>query len=129
MGRVFLLHQSRRDFDLSSAAAFGTVVPVLGERESPSLGLAPCLAKMRSMLKDFDVEHDYLLAAGGDQLASFLAAMVLADMGLLGRGVRWLRWDRNRDYDGRRDFTRGEYQPVTVSLSGTGANKGEWDGR
>lgn len=130
MGRVFLLQQSRRDFDLSPAERYGTVIPVLGERESPSLALAPALIKMRAALRDYDPAQDHLLAAGGDQLASFLAGMVLTDEGLLARApVSWLRWDRNRDYDGRRDMLRGEYHPVRFGLYGVGNKEDEWDGR
>lgn len=128
MGRVFLLQRSRRDFDLSSAERLGQLVPVLGERDSPSLALAPALVKMRTALRDYNPDEDHLLAAGGDQLASFLAGMVMTDEGLLRRGeVSWLRWDRNRDFDGRRDLNRGEYQPVRFSLNGPG-NKGDWHG-
>lgn len=129
MGRVFLLQKSRRDFDLTSAERLGTVVPVLGERESPSLALAPALTKMRSMLRDYDPANDHLLAAGGDQLASFLAGMVLTDEGLMrDEPISWLRWDRNRDFDGRRDATLGSYQPVRFGLYGAG-KKEDWDGR
>lgn len=128
MGRVFLLQKSRRDFDLTSAERLGTVVPVLGERESPSLALAPALVKMRQALRDYDPKTDHLLAAGGDQLASFLAGMVLTDEGILrSEPVSWLRWDRNRDFDGRRDMSQGSYVPVLFGLTGPGRK--EWDGR
>jgi hypothetical protein len=130
MGRVFLLQRSRRDFNLSSAERFGTVVPVLGERESPSLALAPALTKMRTALRDYDPTSDHLLAAGGDQLASFLAGMVLTDEGILRNDpVSWLRWDRARDFDGRRDPSNGSYEPVQFGLYGVGARKDDWDGR
>lgn len=126
-GRVFLLQNPRKDFDLSSAEKFGTVVPVLGERDSPSLALAPALIKVRQALRDYNPEEDYLLAAGGDPLAIFLAGMIMTDEGLLSKGfVTWLRWDRNRDFDGRRDPTRGQYVPVRFNLNGF--YKEDWDG-
>lgn len=126
--RVFLLQQSRRDFDLSSAERYGTVVPVLGERESPSLALAPALIKIRKALRDYRPEKDFLLAAGGDQLASFIAGMVMTDEAILSKGyVTWLRWDRDRDFDGRRDSSKGEYVPVRFNLNGFWKPQ-QWDG-
>lgn len=131
-GRVFLLQESRRNFDLSSAARLGTLVPVLGERDSPSIALAPALVRIRQALRDYNPDRDHILAAGGDQLASFMAGAILTDEGRLSQeSVSWLRWDRNRDFDGRRDVRKGEYVPVRFNLGGflppndwTGNDKG-----
>lgn len=126
--RVFLIQASRRPFDLTTAQAFGEVVPVLQERDSPSVALAPALVKIRQALRDYDPQTDYLLAAGGDQLASFLAGAILTEDGHLHRdAVSWLRWDRHRDDDGRRFTNQGEYVPVRFNLKGQ--TQSEWTGR
>lgn len=128
MGRVFLLQESKRDFDLNPAKKLGDLIPILGPHDSPSIALAPSLIKMRQALRDYDPNADHLLAAGGDQLSSFLAAVVLTDAGLLNGDnfVSWLRWDRARDIDGRRSYKDGEYKPVAFNLNGP--YKAEWNG-
>ncbi len=118
--RVFLLQESKRDFDLSPATRIGELIPILGPHDSPSIALAPSMIKIRQALKEYDPNHDYILAAGGDQLSSFLAGCILTDLGYLNgeNHVNWLRWDRNRDFDGRRDFRKGEYKPTAFNLNG-----------
>ena len=115
---VFLLQKGRGSFDLTSAHRLGQLVTVLGERDSPSLAPGPALATIRRALKEYDPRTDHLLTAGGDPLAAFMAGAVLTDTGVLREGVSWLRWDRARDLDGRRDFNRGQYEPVVFNLNG-----------
>lgn len=115
MAKVFLLQKSRRGFDLSSAEKYGTVITVLGERESPSLAPAPALIKLRQAIREYNPDTDFFLSAGGDPLAALMIGMLLVDEG---KSASWLRWDRNRDFDGRRDMTAGEYKPVRFDLNG-----------
>ncbi len=122
MAKVFLIQASRRDFDLRPAEKYGEIVKVLGERESPSLAPGPTLVKLRQMVQTYDPATDFLLTAGGDPLAAMMVGMLLQDEG---KSASWLRWNRNRDFDGRRDQLAGDYVPVQFDLQGM--KRGVWD--
>lgn len=97
--------------DLSSAARYGTIQPILEEDEHPSSTPGPALSKMSKALREFRPEVDYLCSAGGDPMSLALAVLALANWNI--PEFTLLRWERERDTDGTR--TRGGfYVPITV---------------
>jgi hypothetical protein len=99
--------------DLSSAARYGRLHPILSMNERASMTPGPCLFKLSKELRDFDPANDFVCYAGGDPMSLALAFMVLKDLGL--REVRFLRWERERDTKGKRT-AGGFYVPVKIKL-------------
>lgn len=99
--------------DLSSAARYGKMEFILTLEQTPSFMPGPCMNSMRSALKDFNPELDYIADAGGDKMGLALLMLVLRDMNF--RSVKFLRWERERLPNGVRSKS-GYYVPVTVPL-------------
>lgn len=99
--------------DLSSASRYGKMEFILSHDESPSFMPGPCMNRMRSALKEFNPEQDFIADGGGDKMGLALMMLVLRDMNF--RTVRYLRWERERLPDGTR-VRAGYYVPVTVPL-------------
>jgi hypothetical protein len=125
LARVFLIQPPTANKsgwvpDLSSATRYGAIVNVLGPEDQPSLSPGPCLRKIRYRLKDF-TEDDYILFAGGDPAAMLLVGVALRDGITINRfaprSIKLLRWERERDQDGRRT-KMGAYLPTEVALVG-----------
>lgn len=98
MSRVFIVQEvTRRDengalrrvHDLSPAAVYGELVPLLGT-DKPTLSPAPLVHEFKLKLRDFG-DDDFLLAVG-DPVAIGIAVAVAASMN---RGhVKILKWNK-----------------------------------
>ena len=80
----------------------------------PSLNPMEALKVMRRRLEGA-MDGDYVLFAGGDQFALFLAGKVFEEMGI--EHLRLLRWDRRTDPQGNRT-NHGYYTPVEYNTGG-----------
>lgn len=109
---VFFVQEPGSDRDFSSANRYGKVEFLLSSRDRPGLSPGPTLFKLRQGLRKMR-PGDYLAWAGGDPLGPTLVGLVLAEMGF--RSFNMLRWERERDTEGRRT-NRGYYVPVTIDL-------------
>jgi hypothetical protein len=117
MPTVFLIAQPSVARDgkmpnLEPLAEYGDVKVLVEAGDYPSFRPDTALAKITERLSDFDAEHDYLAWAGGDTLAAVITGMVLSTMGH--KYVRWLRFERGRTEDGKRDGNNGKYTPIDV---------------
>ncbi len=118
--RVFLIAtpsvSSKGDFPkLEPLAEFGDIKVVVENGDYPSFKPAEIYKKVVDRLKMYDAENDYLVWAGGDTLAAFMAGSALAQMGH--RSFRWLRFERGIDREtGRRTNERGKYTPIDIAL-------------
>lgn len=84
----------------------------IGDR--PSLLPIPHLLKARKVLHDFDENKDYILWAGGDPISPFLIGSALRELPI--SKYTYLRWEKERGLDGRRNPNVGFYVPVTVRV-------------
>lgn len=112
---VYLIQEPTTDRiprDLSSANRYGKIVSVLSAEHKPSLLPGPSLHEMRRVMKNFHPD-DYILWIGGDPMGPLLAGYVMNELGY--RSCKFLRWERERDLDGRRTGT-GFYMPGTVQF-------------
>lgn len=114
MSRVFVGQSPNRPVDLSSAARYGTITPIFEIGDRPSLLPAQHLLKARKVLQDFNEAEDYILWCGGDPIAPFLIGNALQYMNL--PYYTYLRWEKERGLDGRRNPNIGYYVPVKVRL-------------
>lgn len=104
---------SGRMIDLAPLAEYGQDVRYLVMRgQAPTFIKDGLYHQIRASLAQFDAEHDYLVWAGGDALGAVMVGMALASMGVT--RFRWLRHERSRLPDGRRDPSRGRYVPILV---------------
>lgn len=109
---VYVIQEPGPNRDFSSAQRYGTLSFVLQRGDRPSYLPGPVYAKLRKALKDF-TDQDYVIWAGGDPMASILAGMVLRDLPL--REVNFLRWERERDSNGKKTGC-GYYVPGVLKL-------------
>lgn len=112
---VYLIQEPNTDRfprDLSSANRYGKIVPVLSAAYKPSLLPGPALHEMRRALRAFRPD-DFILWIGGDPMGPILAGYVINELGY--RSCKFLRWERERDPEGRRLGT-GFYVPGTVQF-------------
>lgn len=75
-------------FDLSSAAQFGQLTPILGPDDNPMF-LSWITPKIREALDDFG-ENDYFLAVGDPSVIAICAGIILRKRKVL----KMLKWDR-----------------------------------
>lgn len=106
---VWLLQQPPIERDMSSAARYGVIRPILEANKRASILPGPCLNDIRLKLKDFK-DGDYVFFAGGDSNVLLLAGIVLAEKGA--KHVRLMRWQKGKDGEG------GTYIPSEVRLNG-----------
>ena len=100
--------------DLSSAQRYGTIRPILAQRDAPSSTPGPCLVKIRHALADYQA-GDYLCYTLADPASILLVASVIFDMGLHRMApLRWLRWERDRNIEGQRMAGAGFYVPSEI---------------
>jgi hypothetical protein len=112
--RVFVGQLPNKPVDLSSAARYGVIMPIFEIGDRPSLLPAQHLMKARKVLRDFEEERDYILWAGGDPIAPFLIGTALRELPI--NSYTYLRWEKERGLDGRRNPNMGYYVPVKVRL-------------
>lgn len=75
-------------FDLTPAAAFGQLTPVL-ERDDDPMYLSHITPKIRNVLKDFNSE-DFLLAVGDPSVIATCSMLI----GRRQKSMKMLKWDR-----------------------------------
>lgn len=97
--------------DLSPAAQHGRIEFIFDAHEKPGLDPFTAMKKMRRKLAGYR-DGDCLVWLGGDHVALGMA-FVLASQINQGK-VRFLRWDRTLDTDGRR--SGGHYIPVDLNF-------------
>lgn len=110
---VYLLQEPTRDRDLSSAAQYGKIIPVISNQERPSENPIKALNKIASLLSEYNASKDYLCFAGGDPLVMFLSGVALFAMGF--EDVTFLIWERERSESGQRS-SKGFYIPKNFSI-------------
>ena len=111
---VFLTHETDSDRDLSSAQRYGKLRPLLNRSDKPGKTPGPCLWKIMKALRDeYDSARDYICIPGGDPVAGLLTGMALATLRI--DEVKMLRYERERDLEGRRKPV-GFYVPVSCKL-------------
>jgi hypothetical protein len=102
----------------------GDVVVLIQPGDAPSFNAERCMRLIESRLEPFDPERDMFAFAGGDQLALFMTALVLADIcrdeGIT--SVTWLRYERGLDDRGNRTHKGAKYVPVEVPVCGGSAD-------
>ena len=96
--------------NLSTAKEFGELKIILATDAWPSVKSEEALENLRAALKDFRKE-DYILFAGGDPAAAFLAGLVLPET--YEEPIQWLRYDRGIDGNGHRT-AQGHYTPTSI---------------
>jgi hypothetical protein len=101
-------------YDISPALQFGQPIYVFDAQDQPGLTPVPSMFHALKVLKDFG-DDDYLLWAGGDPAGLAIAALA-AGRANKGR-FKFLRWERERDNEGKRNG-RGFYIPIVLSLGG-----------
>lgn len=75
-------------FDFTTAAAFGTLTPIL-ERDDNPMYLARITTKIREALKDFS-EDDLFLAVGDPSVIAVCSGLILRRQ----RTMKMLKWDK-----------------------------------
>lgn len=75
-------------FDLTSAAAFGSLTPILENDDDP-LFLARITPKIREALADFG-DEDYFVAIGDPSVIAICAALILRRR----KTMKMLKWDK-----------------------------------
>lgn len=117
-GIVWLLQEQpkgRERFDVSTAEAFGRIVPVLVDGEQPGFRPYEAYERIAKKLENFDPETDALLYAGGDPLTLLLAGAVLATRDDV-QTVRFLRYHRERNKETGQLAPDGTYVEVMVPV-------------
>jgi hypothetical protein len=104
-----------KPIDLSSASKFGPIYPVFDVGDRPSLLPAQHMEKARKVLANFDEDEDFILWSGGDPSAPFMIGAILREMSI--RNVTYLRWEKERGLDGKRNPRIGFYVPIKIPLS------------
>lgn len=110
---VYLLQEPTSEKDLSSAATYGRLFPIIGAHEKPSQNIQQTINKLYACLETFNSEKDYLCFAGGDPIIPFLAGVVMERIGF--ETVTHLIWNRERSNDGARTGS-GFYMPKTIPI-------------
>lgn len=123
MSTVYIINQPRENgrsssmpsYDVSPAMQYGdiTFVFTTDDFPSPSADLKEAIDHAWEVLKDFNVEEDYIVWAGGDPISMLLVAPILFD--IAGDDIRYLKFERGRDPSGSRTQL-GYYSPKTVTL-------------
>jgi hypothetical protein len=120
MSTVYLVQQPRpsRDRgwtpDLSTAQAFGKIVPVFSAEDRPDFLPNESLFKARSVLRNFGPD-DYLLFVNGSPVAFALCVATIVQNNP--HGLQLLRWERKPvEGSGMRDPRQGYYIPVEIKL-------------
>jgi hypothetical protein len=105
---------------LTPLAEYGDIKTVIPSSLYVSRHPDTAMQIIQTKMKDFDPERDYLVWAGGDTLGAVLVGAFLYSHVPEGVKIRWLRWQRNRDKDGKRTESGGTYQLIeNISIDRT----------
>lgn len=100
--------------DLSSASRYGDIRFLLDQNDRPSLAPTPSLLKIKKGLRSFRPGEDFLVNAGGDWVGMLLLGAALRDLNT--REIVFLRWEKERDLQGRKEPGVGFYVPMNIKL-------------
>lgn len=114
MSTVYLIQETTKSLDLSSANRYGKLETIFASNESPSITPGAGLVKAEKYARLIDPVKDYLLWIGGDPMSLFLMGVALQRQKNIFT-FQWLRWERERDTEGNRLRT-GFYCPVKMML-------------
>lgn len=110
---VYLLQEPTSEKDLSSAAKYGNIVPIIGSHEKPGWNIQVTLNKLKNKLQDYDPENDSICFPGGDPIVQLIAGIVLERLGFY--EVTYLQWNRSRDPNNNPTGS-GFYVPKKIQL-------------
>lgn len=110
---VYLIQEPTSDKDLSSAAKYGKIVPLIGSDERPSTNIQFTINKLISILQNFNAEEDYICFAGGDPVIPMLIGVVMERLNF--DEFNYLVWNRSRNIDGCRTGA-GFYVPKKMTI-------------
>jgi len=120
VAKVFLIAQPSVSREghfprLEGLAEFGEVHTLLPDGNQPSFRPGKTMDALVKQLTELYSAGDYLVWAGGDTLAAFMAGVVMERLGV--DEITWLRYDRPYDEELRRRTEKGaRYVPVKVTL-------------
>jgi hypothetical protein len=102
--------------DVSSAHRYGSINYIFADPTyQPSQEPGRAMRYVRQAAMDFDPDHDHVLFLGGDPVGAVMLGAALAQAHP-GRRLRMLRWERERDTQGRRIPGAGFYVPTDIPL-------------
>lgn len=110
---VYLLQEPTSEKDLSSAAKYGRISPIIYAHEKPMQSIQQTMNRIYNCLEQFDPENDYICFAGGDPIIPFLAGVAMERIGF--ESVKYLVWNRDRGLDGSKTGT-GFYIPKSIPI-------------
>lgn len=114
MNKVLVLQPSIRPKDLSSAMRYGRIDYVFSDPAfQPSLEPGTAIRDIDESLKNFRPEEDFVLFLGGDPVGAIMLGHRLATR-FPGTNIRTLRWERERDTNGRPTPGAGFYVPAMI---------------
>jgi hypothetical protein len=112
--KVLVVQPPTRSKDLSSAQRYGVIEYIFDDPRFQA-GEQPGVAqeKIRKALQDFDPDTDYVLFLGGDPIGAILLGQQLSTVHR-GKTIKALRWERERDINGKRLIGVGYYVPTIM---------------
>ena len=110
---VFLLQEPTSDKDLSSAAKYGRLEPIIASHDKPSQEIQKTMNKLYFALERFNPATDYICIAGGDPIVPFLAGVAMERIGF--ESVKHLVWNRERAPEGGKTGA-GFYVPRSIPI-------------
>jgi len=110
MTTYLVQYPSNPKVDLSLADRYGEILPVNHTSLNVSSTPGQALQNLRTALRNFNPEDDYLLWAGGDPMAIFLAGIAIGELGI--EEFQVLVYNRIRDED--RNIIGGKYVPTRI---------------
>lgn len=110
---VYIIQEPTSEKDLSSAAQYGALKPILSSEENPLKNIMASMNKIYNALYDYDSEQDHICFPGGDPVALLLTGAVAERLGI--EELSYLVWNRERDNTGNRKST-GFYVPKKIKI-------------
>ena len=110
---VYIRQEPTSEKDLTSAAQYGALKPILASDDNPAKNAMFSMNKIYNALYDYNSEEDHLCFPGGDPVALLLTGAVLERLGI--EEVSYLVWNRERDNAGMRKST-GFYMPKKIKI-------------
>lgn len=114
---VYILQEPTSEKDLTSAAQYGALKPILSSEDNPSKNVMFSMNKLYNALCNYNPEEDYICCPGGDPIVPLLAGATIERIGL--EEVNYLVWNRDRDPSGVRKGT-GFYVPKKIQIFNNG---------
>lgn len=113
MPKVYLLQEPTSEKDLSSAAKYGAIFPIIDSKEKVAMNIESVFNLIYDALENYDPDADFICFAGGDPLLEFMAGIIISRLGFT--EVTHLVWNRERNGGGYHSG-QGYYMPKTIKL-------------